>query len=597
MKNKKILKKLIALVCATTILAGGMTVLPKDSNVANAADVPAGLEGYTRIGLEYFGITTEKEHVYAGTGYTKPYLASKSIEPQAYFEADIAMTDGAAFNTYIAYLDANLFQIYVNGSGGTLYVYYPGTGDTIFLPTLSNYGASVGSYFNLKLATNMVDNPDDTSKTDVTVYLYINNQKVNPTSTGKNVITVSDKLANGKELIVQQYMNSTIKIRPAAPAEPADSKLPNALADGYKRVTPDNFKIYEEKVHQFKTGDTGYYKQYTGSNKYNTTKAYFEAEIAITNGQANNTYIAYLDYQFIQIYVNTSNNLYIYSYKGSTNTLYNVNLNNYGVKYGEYFNLKLATDMVASATANKTDVKIQAWVNNQSIGTAKTFNISTSYADGTELRVQQYKPGTIKIKQPVIECVIEYDDISQYRKNGNVAPTAPDGYIFAGWFTKETCELNEAISPTITSGSAYAKFIDKHLLRIQAQIPADTKDEEGATSKLRFVTSIDSLNYNKVGFTITTNANDKTYGGFDNIVYDKLTVTLNGDGTNDTVLGYTPRRLFGSTAVYYKAWIIEGIPNVNYDSEFYATPYLETLDGTTVYGTTATKTVRMGLSQ
>lgn len=595
MKNKKILKKLIALVCATTILVGGMTVLPAESKAATASE-QLKENGYTKITPENFGIMNEVVH----QGSTnRRYQSAFDTLHMKYFEADLSLNMSTYNQSVFCYWGEYLFRFYLVNN--TLTVYTSATNTAGVAPgAILQTTVTSGTYFNLKLATSVKTNESNSSDADISYEIWIND-----VSKKTGTITVASGHVTGpnvKSLFVTMGAGSeTVKIRPSAPKEPADPNLPQELI-GYTRITPANFNITKEIARTHSKGTALYAKEYNGNKKYNTTKSYFEADIAMKNCAGNDSYLGFLNYKFIQIYVSSSNVLYVLANAAETTPVrvFEVDLKEYDVAYGEYFNLKLATDMKASDTSGKTEVKVHVWINNQLLdGSPKTFNASTSNASGTCLRVQQSKnrTSTIKIKQPSIECVIEYDDISQYRKNGNVAPTAPDGYIFAGWFTKETCELNEAISPTTTSGSAYAKFIDKHLLRIQAQIPADTKDEEGATSKLRFVTSIDSLNYNKVGFTITTNANDKTYGGFDNIVYDKLTVTLNGDGTKDTVLGYTPRHLFGSTAVYYKAWIIEGIPSANYDSEFYATPYLETLDGTIVYGTTATKTVRMGLNQ
>lgn len=592
MKNKKILKKLIALVCATTILAGGMTVLPKDSNVANAADVPAGLEGYTRITPEDFGIVQEKVYTYGSSELWREHAVSSDITSfdNKYFDADISITNYDGINNRIAYMGK--WNLFIHVGWNYFRIYSNQTGKLLYEKSMSTLNATAGSYFNIKIATNVNVN---SSNTDITLKVWVNNTLVKPltevSSTDSVTVTVP---TNQVTKTVGAYLEKTgtIKIKPVTPAEPVDPNLPQELLNGnYKRITPSDFSINGEVIR------TSGKKYERSSSSYN--KTYFEAEIAINNKTTLGTdNIIYGGRYNINIFIDSRNKLMVRSQVQDSSDKNNSqiifcerDIDKIGIELGEYFNIKIALD-VTSPTSTTRTITPQIWVNNEKVSNGNSQTMGKEYVTNI-----MYMGNGTKIKPPAIECVIQYNDISPYRKNGNVAPTAPDGYIFAGWFTKETCELNEAVSPTTTSGSAYAKFIDKHLLRIQAQIPADTKDEEGATSKLRFVTSIDSLNYNKVGFTITTNANDKTYGGFDNIVYDKLTVTLNGDGTKDTVLGYTPRHLFGSTAVYYKAWIIEGIPSANYDSEFYATPYLETLDGTIVYGTTATKTVRMGLNQ
>lgn len=422
MKNKKLLKQVIALIGASLLLVGGIVGLANSglltTNTLSVAEQLAA-DGYTKITPQNFGINQEVIHTFndGDSGYVKTYSGSQSINgKKTYFDGDISISDGAAFNTYIAYLHADFLQIYVNGSGNTLYIYSPSAGNKVlFMAKLSTYGATAGEYFNLKLATDMVNTEGNT--TGVTVKLWVNDKEVAPDSTNSNVITVTDTTANGKNMIVQQYKKSTIKIKPIIeeteePDEPTTPQVPEGL-EGYTKITPVDFKITEEVIHTFEVGDTGYNKPYSGNKSINGKKTYFDADISISDGAAFNTYIAYLHADFIQIYVNGSGNtLYIYSPAAGNKVLFFANLSTYEATAGEYFNLKLATDMV-NTEGDTTSVTVKLWVNDTEVSPDSTgsnvITVADTVANGTSLIVQQYMESIIKIK-PVIEEVEEPDE-------------------------------------------------------------------------------------------------------------------------------------------------------------------------------------------
>lgn len=188
--------------------------------------------------------------------------------------------------------------------------------------------------------------------------------------------------------------------------------------------------------------------------------------------------------------------------------------------------------------------------------------------------------------------VVSYENISAYRaESGYTAPEAPAGYIFAGWYKDKACTKENAVGQDETDVAAYAKFVDARVLTVKAQITAGTTASSDKTS-IRFVTAVDGLNYRRVAFLIKIHKDsgiDERDRG-DNIVYRELTALV-----GDEVWKYSPQTLFCNSATYFKAWIINNIPNANFDTKFEVTPYWETLDGTIVYGTTATKTVREGI--
>ena len=232
--------------------------------------------------------------------------------------------------------------------------------------------------------------------------------------------------------------------------------------------------------------------------------------------------------------------------------------------------------------------------------TAKTYKVNVTLNEGkniiTVLSPADYDGTTVgtpdiwAVKfapayQTDVEYEVFYEDISAYRTGTKSVPKAETGYIFAGWYTDADCTTS--LSREITTGSAYAKFVDKDVLTVKAQITAGTTAGSEAAD-IRFVTTVDSLQYEKVGFEVTANGVTKTYGS--NVVYKQLYAVSGSE-----VMTYVPNEEFSPISIYFKACTITGVPNRAFDMEWTVRPYWVTLDGTTVYGETAVKTVRMGM--
>ena len=99
---------------------------------------------------------------------------------------------------------------------------------------------------------------------------------------------------------------------------------------------------------------------------------------------------------------------------------------------------------------------------------------------------------------------VEYNNLSGFRgENKKIAPSAPSNYanyIFAGWYKDAECKQafsNVAADTTL----AYAKFVSENILSVKAQLKAGTTDAS-ATTNMRLVSSVDSLNYKNVGYEI-----------------------------------------------------------------------------------------------
>ena len=90
------------------------------------------------------------------------------------------------------------------------------------------------------------------------------------------------------------------------------------------------------------------------------------------------------------------------------------------------------------------------------------------------------------------------DYVDEYKANGTYPTEA--GKVFAGWY-----EDAEFTTPFMgTTGEAYMKFVDKKVHTVMWQAKNGTTMESESTD-VRFVTTIDSLDFRNTGFNITFN--------------------------------------------------------------------------------------------
>lgn len=177
---------------------------------------------------------------------------------------------------------------------------------------------------------------------------------------------------------------------------------------------------------------------------------------------------------------------------------------------------------------------------------------------------------------------------AEYRTNGKIAPKAPEGYIFAGWYAD--MDGATALTENFTDDTAYAKFVSEKVLSIKAQVTAGTKFDTTNPVAIRFVTSVDSLNYKKVGFDfVIFDENNTRLGRETTKVYENLY----GLGSGGKVLNYMPQHVFDGMSQYFMAYTLTGITNEAFGHGITARPYWITLDGTKVYGVEDTKTTNM----
>lgn len=229
-------------------------------------------------------------------------------------------------------------------------------------------------------------------------------------------------------------------------------------------------------------------------------------------------------------------------------------------------------------------------------------------------------------------------DVSAYRANGTyTAPqagatsgiegdTAPNGYVFAGWYTQggdlrtgqpnnsdkftsgiegikalskpglDSYAAQHVLAKDAKSGYAYAKFIPASLVDAKAQYKT-----EGASPAVRFLGAVESYNYNGMAFDVTQyDADGKQLGSKSlttTTAYDYVLANVNGredqrqygsDIFKATAYGSTDQLPLLITRAYWKGL------DPSFNGKFKVTASLTTPDGTVVKGSAKTFVVNNG---
>ncbi len=181
-------------------------------------------------------------------------------------------------------------------------------------------------------------------------------------------------------------------------------------------------------------------------------------------------------------------------------------------------------------------------------------------------------------------------DLSFYRKNRGTE-SAPyihphkEGHVFGGWYTDSAFET--PLGENVTTGSAYAKWVDEKVLNAAVQAPLSLVNadlEMGTTTTIRFLSTVDCYDYQKVGFYITGEGGSTTVHE-STTVYSSIRATIEG-----TEVTYQPNdeRYFSKDSVSFITYSLTNIPvNSNTVNKLITvTPYWITADGTLTTGVT-----------
>lgn len=167
-----------------------------------------------------------------------------------------------------------------------------------------------------------------------------------------------------------------------------------------------------------------------------------------------------------------------------------------------------------------------------------------------------------------------YYDISVYRSGANYTYPEKEGYVFAGWYTDKN--LKTSLGGDVTTGNAYAKFVDENVLSVKCQLTAGTT-EKSETTNLRMVTTVDNLRYQSAGFQITVGK--ITQITTSKTVYTQITGYIEKDGAT-----YYKPTVFSDESAYFMAYNLNDIPHAAFAKGIKITPQWTTLDGTSVKG-------------
>ena len=204
-------------------------------------------------------------------------------------------------------------------------------------------------------------------------------------------------------------------------------------------------------------------------------------------------------------------------------------------------------------------------------------------------------PKTAEAEGNIVKGEIIYSPMNMgtyWSTDAKTAPVMAD-HVFAGWYIADESNEFTAIKEADCipeSATTYAKFVPSYVLSVKTQVEkkaeitsneAATKinDEENFSTFMRVLSSVDSGDYQNVGFEILLGDAEtvlevepitKVYAGL------KLSAT-------DTE-PITPGSVFGTAAEYFTALDMKNISIQSFSSKIYIRPYWTTLDGTKVEG-------------
>ena len=205
----------------------------------------------------------------------------------------------------------------------------------------------------------------------------------------------------------------------------------------------------------------------------------------------------------------------------------------------------------------------------------------------TALLVAVFGPMTVSAAEGLSKDAEGYylcETIEDYRSGETfVAPECADaeGKVFAGWYTDKEC--TKPLSADVKSGSAYAKFVDAALHTVKFQQGdidgTDVTTTLSASTDLRVIAAVDSVNYSSLEFVIThENFANPVVASVDTVYNTLYKYTADGSAP------ITPATAFGTTDALHFAAIM--LPDFDAETFFNAnmdyTVNLVTTDGTPV---------------
>ena len=165
--------------------------------------------------------------------------------------------------------------------------------------------------------------------------------------------------------------------------------------------------------------------------------------------------------------------------------------------------------------------------------------------------------------EPTIPVLEGYMEISPYRGEDGYTAPQKDGCVFAGWFADEG--RTHPLSKDVTSGMAYAAFVDESVLtaKYQLAVREDSVD-------LRLLCGVPDMGLTAVAFLV-----DQDPDRYATALY---TCVAAGAESREAA------EVFGDDAHWFAAYTLEQIPAGEYTKEINVIPLWITADGTRVQG-------------
>lgn len=169
----------------------------------------------------------------------------------------------------------------------------------------------------------------------------------------------------------------------------------------------------------------------------------------------------------------------------------------------------------------------------------------------------------------------EQFDIGDYKeKNPLSTDNQYEDWVFAGWYKDAQCDKAVTDKQNET-GNKYAKFVPKEVLSVFCQTKVNTNENTG-TTKMRILSTVDTLKYSEVGFRITIGS--KTITQATKTVYTGIKAVDDG-----VAIDYKPNAI-SDASTYFTTLTITNISNDKFATGILIEPYWKTMDGSTVYG-------------
>lgn len=166
-------------------------------------------------------------------------------------------------------------------------------------------------------------------------------------------------------------------------------------------------------------------------------------------------------------------------------------------------------------------------------------------------------------------------DIEAYRRAEGYTAPQKEGYVFAGWYLDS--ELTQPLPKDQTTGFAYPKFLQAETLSVKFQTTFGTTAESASTD-LRLLTSVADLELRNVSFRVSIGAATQTISS--QTVYKQV----KSGGT--LISGAS--EIFSEDSAYFVTYVLLGVPQGIFETEWTVMPCWETLDGTVVEGISRT---------